>query len=142
MKEALIVDLDGFIADVELVSLDTYGVTGIYETSQPAEPETGEAVPDPEQTLVGYRVAIPVPPGLYKPRFDFAEAIWTEGLTQAEFEALQQAPRPRAELDIVGEQLVLRELEVLALQSDNQALSQQIADLELRLAALEGGAEA
>jgi hypothetical protein len=142
MKEALIVDLDGFIIDVELVPQDTYGVTNLFETLELHEPEEGEGASDPELALVGYRVAIPVPPGLYKPRFDFDGGFWTEGLTQEEIDALHNAPRPRSELDIIGEQLVLRELELLALQSENRMLSQQLSDMESRLAALEGGAGA
>lgn len=54
---------------------------------------------------------------------------------------LELLPPPEpSELDIIGEQLVQRELETLELRSENQMLSQLISDLELRLLSLEGGA--
>jgi hypothetical protein len=69
MKEAVKVDLDGYLVeppDAEHVPLDSNGVTEIYE---PQETDPEEA---PELVLTGYRVSIPRPPGLrlYKPRFD------------------------------------------------------------------------
>jgi len=64
--------------------------------------------------------------------------------TQEELDAEWAArpPAPPSELEIIGEQLVQRELEALELRTENQMLGQQIVDLELRLLALEGGAGA
>jgi hypothetical protein len=53
-----------------------------------------------------------------------------------------QASHPPApsELDRIGAELVLRELETLDLRNQNEALGGQIVGLELRLLTLEGGA--
>lgn len=60
MKEAIITDLDGLLADVALADDSETGYSSIYETAAVGgEPE-----------LIGYRVAVPVPAGLYRPRFD------------------------------------------------------------------------
>lgn len=122
MKEAIIVDTNGYFIDVMLVADEETGVTEIYETIEAdSATETGPAVF--EQRLVGYRVAIPVPPGLYKPRFDLAAweasqaqqgpsepvtdgegntaipqpqqpefAYWVEGLAPEEIEAIRTRP--------------------------------------------------
>lgn len=56
---------------------------------------------------------------------------------------LEPLPPPEpSDLDIIGQQLVQRELETLELRSENQMLGHQIVSLELRLLALEGGAGA
>ena len=203
MKEAIIVDTNGFFQNVELVPNDTFGVFSIYETPAASETEDEPPVESPEPVLVGYRVAVPVPPGLYWPRFDVEgwrdavaayetsleeyrkamavydpesgepepqppapvdlHAFWVEGLTPEEIEAIRNAPKIPSEIDIIGEQLVQRELEVLELQQQNSIigqalvekdlqildlqqqnniLGQQLVDLELRLLQLEGGAGA
>lgn len=153
MKEAIIVDLNGHYVEPELVSPDTYGVSEIYESSTPVE----EGL-ESEQVLVGYRVAVPVPSGLYRPRWDIPAwqaaltafdvalnayndaldaydpeggvpkpqppepinlaAFWTEGLTQAEIEAIHNVPRPptqeeriaQLELDNLNLMLALTEV--------------------------------
>ncbi|WP_438432339.1 hypothetical protein [Gorillibacterium sp. sgz500922] len=68
MKEAIITDTSGLYVDVTLTSDSDLGVTPIYETPAPDEPDAEPAEP----VLTSYRVAIPVTPGLYKPRFDLA----------------------------------------------------------------------
>lgn len=70
MKEAQIVDLDGYMIDVKLVSDDETGVFSIY--TQPLPTEGEEAIPPLDPVLIGYTVALQAPVGLYKPRFDFA----------------------------------------------------------------------
>ncbi|WP_079914721.1 hypothetical protein [Paenibacillus sp. 32352] len=75
MKEAIIIDLNGYITDVTLVTDNVTGVFPIYKQSGPKDNfESVETFKDTvlEQELVGYTVAIPVPEGLYKPRFDLA----------------------------------------------------------------------
>ena len=76
MKEAIIVNLDGYMIDVDLVDDAVTGVFPIYKQPEPAgidqEPQPEEATPPPEPEIIGYTVSVPVPPGLYKPRFDFA----------------------------------------------------------------------
>lgn len=44
MKEAILVDLSGVYQGVELVQLDTTGVTPIYATPEPAEPQTDDEI--------------------------------------------------------------------------------------------------
>lgn len=92
MKEAIITDQDGLLVDVTLVDDSETGYLPIYET--PGVPESDE---QPE--LLGYRVAVPVPAGLYKPRFD-REAYdeHQEGLGEyvaavAAWEAMQEDER-------------------------------------------------
>ena len=103
MKEAVIVGLDGIYAESVIVPLSEKGVTEIYETPEPPEREEGEEPETPESVLVGYRVAVPVPQGLYMPRWDIASwqeerdnspdpvsvsAFWVEGLTQEELDEI------------------------------------------------------
>jgi hypothetical protein len=68
----------------------------------------------------------------------------TEAELQAAWEAYQEAeantPPELTEMDRIGAELVLRELETLDLRSQNEALGGQIVGLELRLLTLEGGA--
>ncbi len=71
MKEAIIVDPDGYRTDVTLVDDNVSGVFPLYrEPEQPTKGEAENTRPAPE--LIGYTVAVPVPEGLYKPQFDFA----------------------------------------------------------------------
>ena len=65
MKEALRVDLNGYIVDVELADDSTSGIMPIYETPEPSEEDE-----QPEDVLVGYVVYERCPDGLYKPKFD------------------------------------------------------------------------
>jgi hypothetical protein len=76
MKLAIIVDLNG--DDVGVVEVDdtVTGVFPIYET-----PESEEDTEHPEPIIVGYRIAIKPPEGLYKFKFDFDTDTWVEGLT-------------------------------------------------------------
>ncbi|OME22217.1 hypothetical protein BSK63_31240 [Paenibacillus odorifer] len=65
--------------------------------------------------------------------------LWVEGLTPEEIAELTK-PSAATELDRIGAELVLRELETLDLRNQNEALGGQIVGLELRLLTLEGGA--
>ncbi|WP_313636730.1 hypothetical protein [Paenibacillus sp.] len=75
------------------------------------------------------------------------------GFTEADIEILSETeykvrvknesksdPPELSEIDRIGAELVLRELETLDLRSQNEALGGQIVGLELRLLTLEGGA--
>lgn len=99
----------------------------------------------------GFTVGIPVPPGLFHPRFDLAawearnvddmlapSTYWKEGLTPEQIAELTQ-PRPQepSEIDRIGAELVERELEVLELKLQNEALGAQIVSLELRVLDIE-----
>ncbi|MFH5187097.1 hypothetical protein ACHHV8_33445 [Paenibacillus sp. TAB 01] len=70
MKEAIIVNLAGYMTDVTLVADHVTGVFPIYARPEPAGMDQEEAeLPEPE--ITGYTVAVPVQAVLYKPRFDF-----------------------------------------------------------------------
>ncbi|SDT26374.1 hypothetical protein SAMN05444162_3600 [Paenibacillaceae bacterium GAS479] len=62
MKEAIITDLNGLYVDVALVDDNE---TGYLPLTAPDDPYDNEAAP-----ITGYRVALPVTPGFYRPRFD------------------------------------------------------------------------
>jgi hypothetical protein len=190
------VDLKGlYIEDV--IQDDSFsGVVPIYAQPEPEEapdlPEDrkiedeADVSEEPEQPreIIGYLAGIPLPTGLYHPRFDlvtwdayqdavleaqsdyvdsmhdwresYAEGeeqgeqpvytpptipdnLWVEGLTPEEIAELTK-PSAATELDRIGAELVLRELETLDLRNQNEALGGQIVGLELRLLTLEGGA--
>ncbi|RKN85858.1 hypothetical protein [Paenibacillus ginsengarvi] len=80
MKEAIMIDLDGFYLEPVLVSIGAYGITPIYEKPEPPESEEADEAPElPEPILIGYRVAVPVPSGLFKPRYDLT--TWKAALS-------------------------------------------------------------
>ncbi|GIP35520.1 hypothetical protein [Paenibacillus sp. J2TS4] len=130
MKEAIITDIDGYMKDVTLVADQ---VTGVFPIFGPIEPE--EYDPEPQvapkafneerdegtapdnNVLIGYTVAVPVPPGLYQPRFDLEAwraaqlteqspsssvnltQFWVEGLAQEEIDELQSQPQSLETVD-------------------------------------------
>jgi hypothetical protein len=155
LKIAVYVDLDGYYVRDISVEDEVFGVYPDYGPEQVTEPEVDEETPEePEQPpeepdeepeepqepeppvliLVGYRVAIPLPAGLCRPKYDIPawqaavdayeaaladyraelaeydpeseepapmppatvnlRLFWTEGLTQAEIDAIRNAPRP------------------------------------------------
>lgn len=136
MKAVPRVDLNGLYTDVTLVDDAFYGVVPFYadppepelppETDDPAEDEQLEEETEPE--IAGYIVGVPVPPGLYRPRFDLAaweareedelldpSEYWQEGLTPEEIEELTKPQPQESELD--------------QLKQDVTGLKQDTADL-------------
>lgn len=80
MKEAKRIDLDGFYVEPVLVPIGAYGITPIYEKPEPPESEEADQEPElPEPILIGYCVAVPVPSGLFKPRYDLT--TWKAALS-------------------------------------------------------------
>lgn len=106
MKEAILVDVNGVHQGVELVSLSIDGVMPIYAAPEPPQEgvETPEQVetPDepPEPVLTGYRVAIPIPQGMYA-GVDPAngKAIWFDMTKWAAYVKLRDAPLEYIEQD-------------------------------------------
>lgn len=98
MKEAIITDLDGYMKDVTLVADHVTGVFPIMEPvpgSNELEPmeslevaEEAKESAKPEVVLIGYTVAVPVPPGLYKPRFDLG--AWQAAVSQYEQDLIER----------------------------------------------------
>lgn len=144
-----------FYADPEPVVFDP------DQIEQPTEPDESEE--DEEETAretAGYIVGVPVPAGLFRPRFDMEEweayqdamrdgpqekfpDLWSEGLSQEEIDELTKPqPTEPTELDRLGEQLVQRELEALELKQQNEILGQQIVMRELEGADLKAQNEA
>ncbi|MBU7318622.1 hypothetical protein [Paenibacillus oleatilyticus] len=69
MKEAIVVDLNGFMTEVTLVADD---VTGVFPMFKPHQiTESTEELQQSSPEIIGYIIAIAVPSGLYKPKFDF-----------------------------------------------------------------------
>lgn len=89
------------------------------------DPEAAGAPSEtPEPEIAGYIVGVPVPPGLYLPRFDLVawEAdstgdpadYWSEGLTAEEIEDLTRQPEPAPDAaDYIAVDLVQKEIEIL-----------------------------
>ncbi|WP_088833928.1 hypothetical protein [Paenibacillus tyrfis] len=69
MKEAIIVDLNGLFVEPTLVTDDVTGVFPMYKPNPKAD--GAEDVTQLSQEIVGYTVAIAVPSGLCRPKFDF-----------------------------------------------------------------------
>lgn len=159
-KEAIRIDLDGFFAEPELVQLTTTSVTEIYETPE-LDPENEEQE-QPEPTLIGYRVSVPVPPGLYQPRYDLtawrsavsdhnnALAAYQTALTAHDPESENDPPTPPAPVDLTQfwvEGLTPQEVDALRnaprpetvhdqvaqLQSENALLALELVDTQIAL---------
>lgn len=81
-------------------------------------------------------VTSPVPEGLFKPKWK--GSLWVEGLTQQEIDAIKNKPIPPTELEIIGQQMVEKELQIMQLQNDNNVLGQQLAQKDLEIIQLQG----
>ena len=168
MKAVPKVNTDGLYIEDVLVDDAFSGVVPFYvEPEQPeldpegVLPETPEEDQEEvERDIAGYLVGVPVPSGLFRPRFDleaweaYLEALkdgpqekfpdlWAEGLSQEEIDELTKPhPAGPSEMDRIGEQLVQRELEALELKQQNEILGQQIVTRELESADLKAQNEA
>ncbi|MFB0846844.1 hypothetical protein [Paenibacillus oleatilyticus] len=141
MKEVLLVDLFGFITDVTLVDDNISGVFPLYrEQAQPAEGEAEHTQPAPE--LMGYTVAIPVPKGLYKPRFDLS--AWEQYNKPLEPElAADGKPKtnesgniiykPRSAVKLWTEGLTPEEIEAIRNPPEQPTAEERIATLTAQL---------
>ncbi|GAA3410378.1 hypothetical protein ACFFNY_21865 [Paenibacillus hodogayensis] len=140
-KEEIRIDLDGFYVEPELVPLDTYGVMPIYGMPEP-EPEEEE---QPESVLVGYRVAVPVPSGLYKPRYDLdgwqaalaayddAMDAYREALAAHDPESEDEQPQPPAPVDLQAfwiEGLTQQEIDDIRNAPRPETIHDQVARLQ------------
>lgn len=86
MKEAYVTDLNGYYIEPTLVADH---VTGVFPIMEPVKHEeelepmdVQEEPTKPDTVLVGYTVAVPVPPGLFKPRYDLK--AWQAAMEQYE----------------------------------------------------------
>ncbi|WJQ80867.1 hypothetical protein [Brevibacillus brevis] len=69
--------------------------------------------------------------GLFKAKWTGDQ--WEEGLTSQEIGKIKNWQRPQSESEIIGQQLVEKELQILQLKNENKVLGQSIVSLELRL---------
>jgi len=111
MKEAIKVDLNGLYVEPVLVPLSQTGVMEVQELPT-------EAVEEQEESVTGYIIAEKVPEGLYKPRWDFSNSVWVEGLTQKEIDEIRNAPQP-----------ITTETRVSQLESENVATMLAVSEV-------------
>lgn len=162
MKAAPKVDTDGFFIDDAIVDDAFNGVVPFYadppaqepglppETDPQAADDHPEETPEPE--VAGYIVGVPVPSGLFHPRFNLAawnedssqdpDAYWIEGLTPEEIEKLKQPAHVVTPELVLAAESVRRELEVLELKQQNAALGTQVVEQELTINSLKAQYEA
>ncbi|MEK3873710.1 MULTISPECIES: hypothetical protein [unclassified Paenibacillus] len=160
MKEAIKIDLEGYYVGVKHVDDAFSGVVPFYadppaaamemppETDTAAELERSEEEPQP----AGFIVGVPVPTGLYLPRFDLKAwnadnnrdpvAYWSEGLTPEEIAALHP-PAEQTELERLQEEntklkVALAELAEAA-EVDKTKTQLALAELAEMIAAGQGG---
>lgn len=101
MKEAYVTDLNGYYIEPTLVADH---VTGVFPIQEPV-PDTDELEPmeeaeepqEPETVLAGYTVAVPVPAGLYKPRFDLEAWKAAEAQYEQDLEAWRREQQSQEE---------------------------------------------
>ncbi|CAH0122416.1 hypothetical protein PAE9249_04966 [Paenibacillus sp. CECT 9249] len=165
MKEAIITDLHGYMTDVTLVADAVSGVFPIYDgpVEEVAEQEKngGKSPEGPEEvdpSHIGYTVAVPVPPGLYKPRFDIeawkaagqtAEeresspidltSLWNEGLTAEEIDELRNRPQPTSPTDLLGQELALMKLRNMRQQAVIDGLGKELTKAKIEMIEIKGG---
>lgn len=153
IKEAVVVDLDGYRIDVAPVADH---VTGVFPIMEPVKQEEGlepmERPAEPEAILTGYTVAVPVPSGLYKPRFDLE--AWQAAVSQYEQELeerQQEAEQGNGETGIETpfslspidptqfwiEGLPPREIEELRSQPQPHSTEEKVEQLEAAMAKLQ-----
>lgn len=161
MKAVPKVNTDGLYLEDELVDDAFSGVVPFYAKLETVvfDPDQVEQVPtsdkdeeEAEQEIAGYLIGLPVPAGLFHPRFDLVtwevhrdamqEApqeslpeLWVEGLSKEEIEELTKPqPEESSELDILKQRLTESELENKRLAEESNA--NQLALMELHMLVL------
>ncbi|WP_440118491.1 hypothetical protein [Paenibacillus sp. QZ-Y1] len=152
MKAVPKVNIDGLYLEDELVDDAFSGVVPFYAISEQnswpedmSDTDSDTIRAEKEDEIVGYIVGIPVPSGLFHPKFnlnlweslqldsnEIVIDLWNEGLTQEEIKELTKPPiQEPSGLDLLGNQLVMHELESLQLQQQNGILGNQIVQQEI-----------
>ncbi|MGG1878252.1 hypothetical protein ABDI30_11880 [Paenibacillus cisolokensis] len=157
MKAVPKVNTDGLYIEDALVDDAFNGVVPFYAeppVPDPALPDPDDEQPEPE--IAGYIVGVPVPPGLYLPRFDlvaweaFQEeeepgeqpAFWVEGLTPEQIEEITTPQQSITPERVLAAEVVRRELDVLNLEKQNAALGVQVVEQDLTIKTLKTQYEA
>jgi hypothetical protein len=113
-----------------------YGFSSAFE--QPLETDYLYAEEAPRHFHESFAEPLTNERGQYRFKVIDAEFI-ARSQEELDAEWQQQPPSPPTELDLIGAQLIQRELEALELRAENQMLGVQLVGLELRLFQLEGG---
>ncbi|KAA8782505.1 hypothetical protein EC604_01405 [Paenibacillus amylolyticus] len=158
MKAVPKVNIDGLYLEDELVDDAFSGVVPFYAEPEPVvfdpdqaeQPEAPEEEVEPE--ITGYLVGVPVPAGLFRPRFDlvvwetYQDAVkegtqetfpdlWIEGMSQEEIDELTNPhPEEPSELDLLKQRLAESEAENKRLAEESNA--NQLALMELHMLVL------
>lgn len=153
------VNTEGFYLEDELVDDAFSGVVPFYADPEPVvfdpdqaqQPEAQEDEEE-EREIAGYLVSVPVPSGLFHPRFDlvsweaYQDAVqegpqetfpdlWIEGLSQEEIDDLTKPqPEEPSELDLLKQRLAESEAENKRLAEESNA--NQLALMELHMLVL------
>lgn len=155
MKAVPKINTDGLYLEDELVDDAFSGVVPFYAEPEPVvfdpdqieQPEATEDEEEAEQEIAGYLVGLPVPAGLFHPRFDLAawEAykdtvkdgaqetfpdLWTEGLSQEEIDELTKPqPEEPSELDKLKQENILLKAQNAALTERADFIEDVIAEM-------------
>lgn len=151
MKAVPKVGLNGLYIEDVLVDDAFTGVVPFYSDPPESDPdslsEIDTEVPDelPEETESepsGYIVGVPVPTGLFQPRFDLAawdkdntlapEDYWKEGMTPGEIEELTRPqPQETTPTDLLGAELTAMKLQNIEQQAMVSALGSELTAAKL-----------
>ena len=151
------VNTDGLYIEDTIVDDAFSGVVPFYAPlSEPRESEQDEkSSVDPSEIqpeIAGYTVGIPVPPGLYLPKFNLKgwnsreegeerdqSSYWMEGLTKEEIEELTKPhPQEANPLDLLGEELTVMKLQNIEQQQTIAALGAELSTAKLEIIGLKG----
>lgn len=153
MKAVPKVNIDGLYIEDALVDDSFSGVVPFYAEPEPLVPspdqlEQSEVKREEEETereISGYLIGVPVPAGLFRPKFNMAAwneyqdwnasdetlpELWIEGLSQEEIDELTKSqPAESTEIDMLKLRLAESEAENKRLAKESNA--NQIALMEL-----------
>lgn len=146
MKAAPKVNTDGLYIEDTLVDDAFSGVVPFYAPEPELPLETDfEAVEESEPEIAGYIVGVPVPQGLFSPRFDLAaweareddelfdpSSYWGEGLSAEEIEELTKPqPQEPTPTDLLGEELTSMKLQSMQQQALVGSMGEQLVQAKL-----------
>lgn len=125
-----------WVGSDQLITAYHYDANGYWDGSV-LIPE-GAPLEASETTVVPYNAN---GAGMYKPKFDTAQNVWVETLTQAEIDALNKpaAPKPTAEqkmISLLGQQVAKTNAENVQIKQDNAQLKQMVSVLGQAVAQL------
>lgn len=147
METAYLIDVEGYYIDLLVLEDNRILMTEIEE-------EVPEVVEHSEKKTVTKLVprmdvvyphfvgnedvyVAELPDGLFKPQFDFETRQWKNGLSDEKIEEIKNQPVPKSPLDIIGEQLVEKDIKIMELEAQNEDLGQQIVEKDIQILQLE-----